>query len=86
VTNRGYARSPVNVYPDVALPSPQRLTGVHPHADPNRSPRKLALSVRGRSDCVARTGERDEEPISLRVDLGAAVVGESLSKDDSVLV
>ena len=49
-------------------------------------PASSALSVRGRSDRVARTGERDEERISLRVDLGAAVVGESLSKDDPVSV
>jgi hypothetical protein len=55
-------------------------------ANPNRSPRKLALSVRGRTDRVTRTGERDEECISLCVDLGAPVVGESPSKDDPVSV
>jgi hypothetical protein len=85
VTNRGYARSPVNVHPDVALVRPQRLTCVDPNANPNRSSCELALSVGGRSDCIARTGEGNKERVTLRVDLGAPVLGESLSQDSAVV-
>jgi hypothetical protein len=76
----------VNVHPDVALRSPQRLTRVDPHANPNQSSRKLSLSIRGRGDRVARASERDEERVTLRVDLDAPVLDESLPKNDSVSV
>jgi hypothetical protein len=76
----------VNVHPDVALVRPQRLAGVDADANSDRPSGEAALSAGGGGDRVARTGEGDEERISLRVDLGAAVVGESLSKDDPVSV
>ena len=76
----------MNVHPDVALPRPHRLAGVDADANPDRPSGESALRARGGGDRVARAGERDEERISLSVDLGAAVVGESLSKDDPVSV
>src|SRR5213078_3196028 len=76
---------------DVAPARQTRLAGVETHADANR--RAVAPGVRGERplcrnggrDRVSRTFERDEEGVSLRIDLDPAVLREATPKKATML-
>src|SRR5207244_4067802 len=80
VADRGDPGTLVHVEADVPLLAQPRLAGVQPHPHANRSVGERALAVRRRGDRVRRAGERDEERVSLRVDLDTAVLGERRAK------
>jgi hypothetical protein len=61
-------RALVHVEADVPLVGQPRLAHVQPHAHADRPAGKCALTVGGGGDGVRRSGESDEEGISLRVD------------------
>jgi hypothetical protein len=63
----------VHVDPDVALVGDDRLAGVEPHADADRSVSQRRLRGGGGRDRVGCARERDEERVSLGVHLDAAV-------------
>ena len=81
----------VHTKADVTLIADARLAGMqaHPHSDgASLGPRvggEVALRVGGRSDCVLRASEGDEERISLRVHFAATVRGERGAQDPLVV-
>ena len=82
----GDTRTLVHVEADVTLVRQPRLARVQPHAHANRPACKCALGVRSSGDRVRRAGERDEERITLRVDLDALVSGERRAESPPMLV
>jgi hypothetical protein len=91
VAGRADPRCTNDVQPEVALVTDRRLTSMeaHPHADVRvvrpLVRRERALRGDGGRDGVARPGEREEERVSLRVDL-LAVLGLSRLAQDPALV
>jgi hypothetical protein len=81
----GDAGRAVNVDPDVAFVDRERLAGVDadPHAQ-GAFPEGALPFVRG-FDGIGRPRERVEEGVALRVDLGAAALGELGTKNPSML-
>ena len=85
------ARGADDVEPEVALLADGGLTGMEPHADTDTlavRPRVLfvpALRLDGSHGRVARTSEREEERVTLCVDLDAAVGAERLAHDPPVV-
>ena len=70
---RADARSPVDVEPRVALRPDDRLAGVEAHADADRSSARAPPAPRRPPPRRRALGEGDEERVSLRVHLDAAV-------------
>ena len=86
VGRRGDPRRAVDVDPHVALVRDDRLAGVDSHADADRAPLERLTPVGCRGDRVGGSGERDEEGVTLRVDLDAAVPRERLPQRAAVVV
>ena len=82
----GDARALVHVEADVSLLGQPRLARVQPHPHADRPIGQAALAVRGSGDRVRRAGERDEERVTLRVDLDALVVRTRRADDPPMLV
>ncbi len=85
VAARGDAGGPVHVHPDVASVGQVRRAGVDAHADPDRACGK-ALERRGRRlERSGRSRERDEERVTLRVDLDTPLGAERLTQEAAML-
>ncbi len=88
---RGDPRPAVDTESDIALTAHRRLARVDAHADTQLSvvgPRMLGEAELARDragDGVLGAPEGDEERVSLRVDLVAAVLGERLAEDPLVV-
>ncbi len=74
----GDPRRAVDVDADVAFFGHDRLARVHAHADPDEAVREHLLRLGGRRDGVGGSWERDEEGVTLRVDLDARVAREGI--------
>src|SRR2546423_13074309 len=70
---------------DVALLGHERLAGVDSHSHADRAGPEGALAGLRGGEGVLRARERDEEGVSLRVDLDAAVTLEGLPQHAAVL-
>jgi hypothetical protein len=79
------SRCAVHVHPDVALIGQQRLARVQTHPHAQRSSRKGLLGLRGGCEGITGACERDEERITLSVDLDPVVPGERLPQHPSML-
>ena len=77
-------RGTVDVDPDVALLRDERLAGVHSHAHAYRGGAERGLRAACRSNRVRRAREREEERVSLRVHLDAAVLRGGVAQDAPV--
>ena len=86
VADGGYPRALVHVEADVSLLGEPRLPGMQPHPHANRPLGECALAVRSGGNCARRTGERNEERITLRVDLDALVLGKRRPEPPPMLV
>ena len=75
----------VDVQADVALLGDERLARVEAHADPYRALRERAASLGRGGDSRVGPRERDEERVTLGVDLDAQVPRERVSQDTPVL-
>jgi hypothetical protein len=75
----------MNVEPDVPLFGEQRLAGVEPDADPDWALAQHLVGVDRGRECATGTRERDEERVSLRADLDAAVPSENRTKTTMVI-
>lgn len=82
----GNTRSLMDVKADVPLRGQLGLAGVQAHPHPDRPRGKCALAIRSGSDGVRGAGERNEERITLRVDLDALVVGKCRAESPPMLV
>ena len=76
----------VDVETDVPLVGEPRLTRVQPHPHPDRATRECQLRISGRSNRIRCTAERDEEGVTLGVNLGAVVRRERLPQQSPMLV
>jgi hypothetical protein len=78
-------RRSVDIDADVPIVRNEWLAGVN--TDPNACPTisESVLRAAGSNNCVARSGEREEEGVSLRVDLDAPCGGARLPDDAPVL-
>jgi hypothetical protein len=74
----------VHVHTDVALVGDERLAGVQSDPDLDRPVERL-LGLRRRRERIGSTRKGDEEGVPLRVDFNAAVGGERLAQQPSVL-
>ena len=85
VARGGDAGGPVELPPGVALAGQPQLAGVqaHPHLDRRRRERLLTLRRSGQR--LDRIGEGEQERVSLRIDLDAAVRGEGGAQKPAVL-
>ena len=75
----------MNVHSDIALAGSQRLARVDSHPRSNQARGQSALPVCCSRDRVPCLGERDEERVTLRIHLGAAVIGECLPKHSAMV-
>ena len=74
----------VHIHPDVARVRQQRLTRMDSHSDAQPRLSERLLRRGGGRNCVRGPSERDEEGISLRVDLDPAVLVDRLADDAMV--
>jgi hypothetical protein len=85
VARGGDAGSPVDVDPDVSLVGHRRLAGVQSHAHADRPVGECLAGRCRRRQRVGCLRERDEERVSLRAHLDAAIAGEFLPQRATVL-
>jgi hypothetical protein len=75
----------MHIGPDVALLAEVGCAGVDAHAHADRSGSQSIARPGSRSARALRRRERDEERVTLRIDLYAPVRGERLTQDASML-
>jgi hypothetical protein len=80
VANRRNASRAVDVDADVSLVGDERLARVEPNAHADRAGLERSLPVGSRSKCIRGPREGDEERISLRIDLDAAMPAEAFAQ------
>ena len=85
VGERRDAGAAVDVDPDVALCGDGRRARVQPHPHRDRPRRKGFLRRGGRGHGASGGWERDEERVTLRVDLDPALGGERVTQQAAVL-
>ena len=78
-------RRAVDVDADVTLLRDERFAGVEAHSDTERAVLERPLGVGRSTQRVGRAREGDKERVALRVDLDAAVSGEGVAQDPTVL-
>ena len=82
---RGDSRAAMHVYPDVAIRRHCRRPGVESHAHADRAGAECRLPRPGGRDCAGGGGERNEERVALCVHLDAAVGGERIPEQPTML-
>jgi hypothetical protein len=85
VPGRHDPRRLVHIDAHVAFARDERLPGMHPHSHTNRTDLESFLTFGRSSNRIARTRKRNEERITLRVDLEASVPNEHLPEHTPVL-
>ena len=82
---RGDSRAAMHVYADVAIRRHRRRPGVEPHAHADGAGAECRLSRPGGRDGAGSGGERNEERVALCVYLDAAVRGERIAEQQTML-
>ena len=86
VACRGNACAFVHVVPDVALPAQVRCARMDADTDLDRALRQALEPLPGGRDRIRGRRKRDEERVSLGVDLNASVAGERRAQDPPMLL